>query len=264
MNVIYLLRSPSGKVYIGKSTNYKKRWAAHKHEAESGRPGYLYGAIRKYGWDSFEKEVLEVVEKEENLSDREIFWISQFNAMDRKTGYNLNPGGTGGNVWKYLSSDQQNQIRETVSKQIHTEENKAKQRASIKKTIQEHGHWSKGRSPWNKGKKLDYSPWNKGKSGYTTSRTLSDEERAKVGERFRKPKTEEHKQKLREANLGKVISEETRQKISKTSTGRIEKEHTCPYCGKTGKSGAMYRWHFDRCKKRENTDGSKTGPGGQS
>lgn len=25
-------------------------------------------------------------------------------------------------------------------------------------------------------------------------------------------------------------------------------EHVCPHCGKTGKSSAMLRWHFDQCK----------------
>ena len=41
------------------------------------------------------------------------------------------------------------------------------------------------------------------------------------------PKTEEHKQKLREANLGKTLSAETKRKISEASIGRVEKEHTC-------------------------------------
>lgn len=88
---------------------------------------------------------------------------------------------------------------------------------------------------------------------------MSEEDRAAVGKRFKKPKTEEHKQKLREANLGKTLSAETKRKISEASIGRVEKEHTCPYCGKTGKSGAMYRWHFDKCKMKETLDGNKTG-----
>ena len=23
---------------------------------------------------------------------------------------------------------------------------------------------------------------------------------------------------------------------------------TCPHCGKEGKGGQMYRWHFDKCR----------------
>lgn len=40
------------------------------------------------------------------------------------------------------------------------------------------------------------------------------------------------------------LSEEFKQKF-------IYKEHICPHCGKIGKSNAMFRHHFDRCKNNK-------------
>jgi hypothetical protein len=30
-------------------------------------------------------------------------------------------------------------------------------------------------------------------------------------------------------------------------------QRTCPHCGKTGKGGGMTNWHFDNCKKKEDS-----------
>ena len=39
-------------------------------------------------------------------------------------------------------------------------------------------------------------------------------------------------------------------KISGKISGKIvsARIHTCPHCGKTGKSNAMFQWHFENCK----------------
>ena len=84
----------NGKVYIGQSTNIKRRWKDHKKDAfwRSG-PDYdypLYRAMRKYGLDNFSFEIIEECNKNE-LNEKEKFYIAQYNSY--KNGYNQTEGG---------------------------------------------------------------------------------------------------------------------------------------------------------------------------
>lgn len=58
------------------------------------------------------------------------------------------------------------------------------------------------------------------------------------------PKSEEHRAKISAANKGK--------KKNYTSVPRGNKWEIieCPHCGKTGSKCIMPRWHFDRCKHK--------------
>ena len=48
----------NGKVYIGFAADPKVRWREHKRDAEKGK-GYAFAAaIRKYGWENFQFEVI--------------------------------------------------------------------------------------------------------------------------------------------------------------------------------------------------------------
>ena len=84
----------NGKVYIGQSINIKQRWKNHKKDAfwEKGEDYHypLYKAMRKYGLANFSFEVLEECNREQ-LNEKEIFYISQYNAYGK--GYNQNAGG---------------------------------------------------------------------------------------------------------------------------------------------------------------------------
>ena len=77
--------------YIGMSVDIKKRWNDHKlkslrkNDKEYEKP--LYRAFRKYGFDNFNFEILEVC-KEEELSEREIYWINKTNALNENN-YNV-------------------------------------------------------------------------------------------------------------------------------------------------------------------------------
>ena len=79
----------NNKIYIG------------KHKSETFDLRYWGGGIalnaayKKYGKKNFTREILEWCETAELLNDREIFWISEFNACDPSIGYNCSPGGDG-------------------------------------------------------------------------------------------------------------------------------------------------------------------------
>lgn len=53
-------------------------------------------------------------------------------------------------------------------------------------------------------------------------------------------------------HMDRMVTKESCSKGGKVA-GKIvgARIHTCPYCGKTGKSNLMLRWHFDNCKKKD-------------
>lgn len=101
--------------------------------------------------------------------------------------------------------------------------------------------------------------------GFDTSGIIvSAETRAKISEANKNPSlktraklsrvhkgkslSSEQKAKISEIHKGKPKSAETRAKISETYKNRPV--ISCPYCNKSGRSSAMYRWHFDKCKQK--------------
>lgn len=81
----------NGKCYIGQSINIKQRWKAHRSRYQvDDYP--LYRAMRKYGLENFNFEVIEECTKE-LLNEREIYWISYYDATNKNKGYNLGQGG---------------------------------------------------------------------------------------------------------------------------------------------------------------------------
>lgn len=63
-----------------------------------GRGIVITNAIKKYGKENFNKEILEYInddEKHKIVSEREIFWIKEENTLC-PSGYNISPGGEGG------------------------------------------------------------------------------------------------------------------------------------------------------------------------
>lgn len=78
---IYKITSPSGKVYIGQSTNIKKRWKHHKYSPSTiGKK--LYNSYLKYGHDNHIYEVLEECDIV-SLNSREHYWINQYNSIKK-------------------------------------------------------------------------------------------------------------------------------------------------------------------------------------
>jgi len=96
---IYKLTSPSGKVYIGRAVHFKKRMQTHKHTAKSGVKRPLYDAIRKYGWENFLKEVIDIAEGNEAAYALELKYIKQFDSINK--GYNVSIiTSDGGDTWE--------------------------------------------------------------------------------------------------------------------------------------------------------------------
>lgn len=81
-----------GKEYIGKHESREKS------DEYLGSGLLLNRAIRKYGKEHFHKEILEYCNSQEQLCEREEFWIKNLNTFF-PNGYNIATGGYGGDIY---------------------------------------------------------------------------------------------------------------------------------------------------------------------
>jgi group I intron endonuclease len=145
-NVVYLIKNKvNGKLYVGKSNDFKKRWINHKsiafNENHSRYKSPIYCAMRKYSLENFETSILESdLENDEITFEREKYWISKLNTK-APNGYNLTDGGEGVTGIK-LSEEHKEKLRIANTGKKHTYE--VKKRMSV--------YWTEN-SP-NRGKSL--------------------------------------------------------------------------------------------------------------
>lgn len=92
MFTIYKYLSPSKRNYIGitKYPEVRKKQHAQKEYTFEDTTKFA-NAIRKYGYENFQYEVLETVETLELACEREIYWIEFYDSVN--SGYNISPGG---------------------------------------------------------------------------------------------------------------------------------------------------------------------------
>jgi group I intron endonuclease len=92
----------NGKVYIGQtSLTLDQRRKRHERDAArlDRKTVKFHNALLKYGFDKFTWEVLKTCQTQDELDNEEILQIKQFNATDRKAGYNLKTGGKLGGIY---------------------------------------------------------------------------------------------------------------------------------------------------------------------
>jgi group I intron endonuclease len=88
---IYGLRNKiNGKWYVGHSRRIYRRWHRAYKKLDCKPQRKLYAALLNYGYENFDKVILEECEKE-LLLKREVYWIKHYNAVD--DGYNCKVGG---------------------------------------------------------------------------------------------------------------------------------------------------------------------------
>ena len=98
--------------YIYETTNLvnnKKYIGQHRAEKFDekyvGSGKYLWNAIRKYGIENFECKIIEECDSREQLNEREIYWISFYNAVKSKNYYNITKGGKYYNPYEGLNKE---------------------------------------------------------------------------------------------------------------------------------------------------------------
>jgi hypothetical protein len=90
---VYKIENPNGKVYIGQTTNINERIRKYKRLSCKTQPA-IYNSLLKYGFDEHIIDILEIVNDSNFLSDREVYWINEFDSYNN--GLNCTRGGDGG------------------------------------------------------------------------------------------------------------------------------------------------------------------------
>lgn len=87
--VYCLTNKINGKKYIGiTKQEIEKRWRNGRGYKKTTR---IAMAIKKYGWDNFDKKILYSDLDNKKASDMEIFYINKYNTIEN--GYNVQSGG---------------------------------------------------------------------------------------------------------------------------------------------------------------------------
>lgn len=185
-----------GRKYVGiTSQKPQKRWSYG-----SGYSGTYFGnAIKKYGWNNFKHEILFTNLTEEDACNKEQELIKKWKLQDKSFGFNLCGGGEGTNGYAFTDKDREKMRLSHIGKK-HTPSQVKKIKKSLKNYYKTHTHKvsqetiEKMRQTKKSQHRVGVLAWNYGKH-------LSDNT----------------KEKLRKANLGKKTSMETRQKMSNSS-----------------------------------------------
>jgi group I intron endonuclease len=101
----------NGKLYIGKTNNVDRRQIEHLSKSKASNNGHFYNAIRKYGFDSFEMDILDECENEEQAYLKETDYIKHYKSNDKNLGYNSTLGGEG---LKGISEDTRKKMSENA------------------------------------------------------------------------------------------------------------------------------------------------------
>tara|TARA_B100000683_G_C12340720_1_gene494585 strand:- start:46 stop:816 length:771 start_codon:yes stop_codon:yes gene_type:complete len=101
--VIYkITNNINDKIYIGKDVRNRNQYY--------GSGVHIKRAIEKYGKENFTKDIIDTADDYEELSAKEIYWISEY----KKTHilYNISAGGDGGDTWS--NNDRVDRLRKSV------------------------------------------------------------------------------------------------------------------------------------------------------
>jgi group I intron endonuclease len=180
--IIYLTTNLiNGMIYVGQDSY--NNWNYY------GSGVKILKAIKKYGKESFKKEVIGFCSCLENMNEQEIFWIAKLDSTNPKIGYNLATGGSGCCGIKFS--------KETIKKMSKSHKGKKIPKEIVEKTKNTKKKWSQEkRNQWCE----KISKANKGKK-----------------------RTKKMRKKLSLACMGRVVSEKTKEKIKKTLFKNIEK-----------------------------------------
>lgn len=146
MGYIYKITNlVNNKIYIGQTRfDTKVRLHQHFYEAKKGNLQFpLYRAIRKYGEDNFQLDIIEEVE-DNILNERERYWIKYYDSyIKNNKGYNCTYGGEGNitidRTEVYELWDKGFSIQEIANKLSHD-------RSAIRKILQEYENYNKEES----------------------------------------------------------------------------------------------------------------------
>lgn len=197
---VYLITNKlNNKKYVGQvisSKGYLKRYSEHIYESlhtstnplrENHSKTCLHKAIKKYGVKNFEIKLIEDNIDENDIDNRESYWISYYNSFIKDGGYNMTTGGQGIHNYKFDEKTLENISQKVKSYWRDLKENH----------------------------RDDYDKWCQHLSDINKDKVVSEETREKLSEYA--------KQRIGELNhfYGKQHKESTKKAISESNSKRV-------------------------------------------
>lgn len=255
-----IINLKNNKCYVGSSINLKSRKYKHFKDLSNGTHHNLklQRAYDKYGEENFNWEIIEYVDKTNNLEifknnilAREQYWINELNSYEG--GYNILPtagsrlgsksseetkkkigeanrisllGNTNGSgrAGVKFTKEHIDKLRESHLGNRHSEESKEKISSKLRgRKVSEETRKKIGlaNSISLKGKTLSEETRKK-ISDKNKGHEVSEETRKKIGEKHRgKTISKEHIEKIREANTGRKMSEKEKEHLRNFWKGRV-------------------------------------------
>ena len=246
---VYIHTSPSNKKYIGiTSKKPEVRWRngnGYNHNK------HFKNAIKKYGWDNFEHEIVAECLTEEEAQKMERELIEKYNTFNGNNGYNQTSGGEKGKE----ISDEMRRAQSELAKKCWNDEAYRQSHIEYLKTLTGEknpnygNHKLAGENHPNWGKHLNEET--RRKIG-EANKNPSDETRKKLSEAAKRNMTQERKEQLRNIHIGSHLSDETRQKMSKSQKERWTEDMRIDWSKKfSGKNNGMFGKHHSEETKQK-------------
>jgi group I intron endonuclease len=206
----------TGQKYIGQAVNIDKRIKTHKRTLNNGsHPNkHLARSYGKYGINNFKFYIIEEC-NEDNLNNKEIYYIAKYKTTNPDKGYNKTFGGEGGRP----TEETKQKIREN-----HVD-NKGEKNPMYGMTGEKNPMWGKQHSEEAKKK-------------------ISEAKKGENNPNYGKQRSEETRKKISMSQIGKVISIEARDKMRENHADVNGNKN--PMYGMTGEKNKQSICHSTR------------------
>lgn len=131
----------NNKVYIGiTKQDIRKRWG--KNGQGYSKCTLFFNAIKKYGWDQFEHEILEVGLSKTEACLKEKQLIKQYQSNNPKYGYNIESGGSPGPTDFIKMTEWQQKNKKFGQDNVNSKKVRCKETGDVFGSIAEANRWS--------------------------------------------------------------------------------------------------------------------------
>lgn len=178
----------TGAKYIGKHCGYED-------DNYLGSGKILKHAIKKYGKENFNREIIEFSDTEEENCEKERYYIALYNATSNPMFYNIHEGGNGGNTTAGFTPEEKKQLSLKMSEARRGENN---------------GMYGKHHSQQTKEYLSFYAEVLRDNSVYRTPefrQKMSEKTSGANNGMYGKKHSEESKRKMSKQSIGKTLGE---------------------------------------------------------
>lgn len=214
-----------------------------KHATDNLDDGYLGSglillkAIKKYGRENFERNILLMCEDNQSLSEAEKEFITQ-DVINSKEYYNIALGGYGGKIVLDPLHPLYEEVCAKISKSKSSAESRKHNSEYTKKNHREKKVGMYGKKQSEKQKQAAREA--------QLGRKHSEERRQKQKESYEKTISDPN---YIHPNKGRKKTDDMKERSRINTLNRPKK--TCPYCGITMDERNYARYHGDKCKRKD-------------